>query len=574
MKKVIKTIIITMILLMFSISMCFGTDTINLRVRIRSPRQYNEQASLSGYDNITIYDNQNSSELFEQDSELSILMDSYYDNNYNFLDNSNNAAIGPYHVKLYGEYSTYDEVLSEADDLNSNVCSGFYPYYNGDEYEIYFGAFVDENNAEIKLSKYGLDGDVINGNKKNVAVYNAENDIVFMYSNNYNIFFSSKNSKLSSDMIKIDNKPYRGMISFSIINDSTLISINRVDLESYLYGVVPCESSASWPIESLKAQTLTARTYAAANLNPNAYYGYDLEDNTTDQVYGGYSSEYEATNKAVDETKGEMIYYNGKLIDAVFHSTSGGSTEDSENVWVNALPYLRGVEDEYSNVSPITKWEQIYSKDDIIARLKLYENDVNELYSIEIAEVSENNRVLECIFSTDKGKITYTKDKVRSVLGLKSLWFTIENSSLLYFTNEQYAEVTKSIINFISKSNNGEVAIKDGILDSIVDEEESSSNNNETLNENNNYKLLDTGNISNKYLISSKGTNNASVSKNAFISSAGVSVLNNNTSEYIINGRGWGHGVGMSQYGAMQMAKEGFTYEEILKYYYTGVNIK
>jgi len=555
MKKIIKIIIITMILLMFSISMCFGTDNINLRVRIRTPRQYNEQALLNGYDNTTIYDNLNGSKLFELGSELSILMDSYYDNNYNFLGNSSNAAIGPYHVKLNGKYSAYDEALSEADNLNSNVCSGFYPYYDGNEYEIFFGAFTDESSANSKLSKYGLDGNVINGNKKNIAVYNGENDIVFMYSNNYNIYFTSENSDLSCNMIKIDSKPYRGMISFNIINDSTLISINKVDLESYLYGVVPCESSASWPTEALKAQTLTARTYAAANLNPNAYYGYDLEDNTTDQVYGGYSSEYEATNEAVNDTNGEMIYYDGKLIDAVFHSTSGGSTEDSENVWVNALPYLRGVEDEYSNVSPITEWNQSYTKQDIIDRLKLYGNNVSDLYSIEITEVSENNRVLECIFSTDVGEITYTKDKVRSVLGLKSLWFSIGNSSKYYFTNELYA------------NSNTEVTSRGGVIDTIID-------NNDGTIENSDKSTLDSGNISGKYIISSTGTESQSKNNLAFISKSGVSIINSSTSEYNISGRGWGHGVGMSQYGAMQMAKEGFTYEEILKYYYTGVNIK
>ena len=560
MKKIIKIMIITLVLLMFSIGLCFGIEDINLRVRIRTPRQYNEQATLKGYDNISVYDNKGGShsKLFELGSEISVLMDYYYDKNYNFLNNNNGAIIGPYHIKISGDkYSTYDEAQNEINNIKKSVSDEIYPYYNGSKFEIYVGAYVNESSAQSKLNQFGLNGEVINGNKKNIVVYNGDNNIVFMYNNSYNIFFSSQNREMSCNMIKIDSKPYRGMMSFNIINDSTLISINRVDLESYLYGVVPCESSASWPVESLKAQTLTARTYAAANLKPNAYYGYDLEDNTIDQVYGGYASEHKSTNNAVNETMGEMIYYDGKLIDAVFHSTSGGSTEDSENVWVNALPYLRGVEDEYSNISPITEWSQAYTKQDIIDRLKLYGNNVRELYSIEIAEVTKNNRVLECIFSTDIGEITYTKDKVRSVLGLKSLWFTIGNSSKYYFTNELYA------------NSNTEVASRSGIIDSIIDNEASESKNN---------KALDSGIISGKYIISDSGTDSQSKNSFALISKSGISVINNDnnntSSDYNFNGRGWGHGVGMSQYGAMQMAKEGFTYEEILKYYYTGVIIK
>jgi len=558
MKKIIKIMLITIVLLMFSISLCFGMEDINLKVRIRTPRKYNEQAMLNGYENISIYDNSSNSptKLFALNSELSILMDSYYDKNFNYLGSeSNGAATGPYHIKLKNKsYSTYYEAQSEISNISSSVSDCIYPYYNGSKFEIYIGAYIDKSTASSKLNKYGLDGEVINSNKKNIVAYNNDNDIVFMYNNNYNIFFTSEYSELSCNMIKIDSKPYRGMISFNIINDATLISINRVDLESYLYGVVPCESSASWPVESLKAQTLTARTYAAANLKPTAYYGYDLEDNTTDQVYGGYASEYESTNNAVDETRGEMIYYDGKLIDAVFHSTSGGSTEDSENVWVNALPYLRGVKDEYSNISPITEWTQAYTKQELIDRLKLYGNNVSNLYSIEITETSKNNRVLECIFSTDIGEIKYTKDKVRSVLGLKSLWFTIGNSGKYHFTNELYA------------NSNTDDASRSGIIDSIIDNDVSESNNKESV--------LDSGIISGKYIISSSGTESQSRNNFAFISKSGVSIVNNNTSEYNFNGRGWGHGVGMSQYGAKQMATEGFTYEEILKYYYTGVNIK
>jgi stage II sporulation protein D len=119
----------------------------------------------------------------------------------------------------------------------------------------------------------------------------------------------------------------------------------------------------------------------------------------------GYDYEKSSTNRAVDETRGQMIYYDGKLIEAFYHSTSGGSTENSENVWYEAVPYLRGVPDEFSDNSgsPHTTWQVTYYKEDIIRQLNLDDHDVNELYGIEIKKVSENNRVIECIFLLSPG---------------------------------------------------------------------------------------------------------------------------------------------------------------------------
>lgn len=577
MKKIIKTIIISVLILVFSINLCFGSEGEEyVRVRIRTPRQYNEQAELDGYSSITVYDYSSGKpvELLQLERELSVLMDSYFDRNYNYLENnnSNSALVGPFHVRVKDEkFNSYSEVKSEINNISQKLGNGFYPYYNGSNFQIYYGSFTDGtscNQILSKLNEIGLAGEIINSNRKNIVVYNNSNEIVFLYANNSNIYFTSTNSDLSCNMIKIDGKAYRGEMSFNIINDSTLISINRVDVESYLYGVVPSESPASWPLEALKAQTLAARTYAISNLKPFAFNGYDLQDNTYDQVYGGYASEYESTNRAVDETKGEKIYYNGKLIDAVFHSTSGGSTENSENVWANPLPYLRGVDDEYSNISPITYWEEVYSKEDIIKRLNLYEHNVSDLYNIEITRVSDNNRVQECIFHTDKGKITYTKDSVRSVLGLRSLWFNIagDNSSSNY-NNSLY---------FINGTGDGSsVPSRGGIIGDLIDEEHIEDE--ETLVSNN---------LNDLYVISDSKTSKITDTDNLyFIGSSGTSKYNSdskntensnssNGSTYVFEGRGWGHGVGMSQYGAKQMATEGFTYDEIIKHYYTGVNIK
>ena len=560
MRKPIRKITFIIILtLLFSISACYGASDENyVRVRIRSPRTFNEQASLKGYENIKVYKLKGTpDEIFALDeSKVSVLLDSYFDSNYNFSDKSK-AKYGPNHVELDGVYSSFDEAKKESDKLENKFNEDFYPQLNNEGFKIYGGCFTSINEAEKlleKLTDSGYKGKAINSDMANVVIYNEHNNAVFMYSNKLEIYFSSYNRNEACEMIDIDGKPFRGFMSFKIIENSKLISINFVDLESYLYGVVPNEIAASWGKESLKAQAVAARTYAVSCLNPNAAYGYDLDDNQNSQVYRGYVSEKKSTNEAVDETRGEMIYYDERLIQAFYHSTSGGSTENSENVWSAKLPYAVGVKDEYSNRSgsPYNEWQKAYGKNEIVKKLKDDGNDVGDLYSIEITKVTDNNRVLECIFFTDKGEIVYKKENARLLLGLMSSWFTVQNGSVFYFTNEYTVEKVPS---------------RGGILGSIT-ENEGEDNDASTANK------LNTGSVTGKYAITSSGTKKISQDKIAAVSSKGISILETSTSDYNFEGRGWGHGIGMSQYGAKQMAEEGYKYDEILRHYYTGVTIK
>lgn len=571
MRKLIQKITAaSLLILLFSISACYGAAGEEyVRVRVRSPRLYNEQSSLEGYDDITVYElDGNPDEIFKlEEDDISVLLDSYFDKSFNFASDVNKAVYGPHHAALDRIYSSYDEAKNEAVQLEKDYNADFYPQLSAEGFKIYGGNYTSLNEAKELLKELagaGYDGKAINTDMKNVIVYDDSNNAVFMYSNDLNIFFSSYNDDESCEMVKIDGKPYRGFMGFKIIENSKLISINYVDLENYLYGVVPNEISASWGKESLKAQAVAARTYAVSCLNPYASYGYDLDDNQNSQVYRGYISEKDSTNEAVDETRGEMIYYNNKLIQAFYHSTSGGSTEDSGNVWFESLPYLTGVEDEYSNRSgsPYNEWQKSYKKEEIIKMLKDDGHSVKDLYSIEITEVSENNRVMECIFLTDIGEIVYYKEDARLVLGLMSSWFAVENGSVFYFTNEY---------TFDDKAGSDEaetVPSRGGILDSIAEEDKDYEEDSESVSK------LDSGSVIGKYAVTSSGNKKLSKDNIAVISSKGVSVLDINDSDYNFQGRGWGHGIGMSQYGAKQMAAEGFTYDEILEHYYTGVTIK
>lgn len=145
---------------------------------------------------------------------------------------------------------------------------------------------------------------------------------------------------LSPGFVSAKGKWYRGIIMIQNKNGKLTV-INNVSLEDYIKGVVPSEMPSSWATEAHKAQAIAARSYALANLGKRAKYGYDLKDTPEDQAYGGASKETPDTNYAVDETKGIVLTYNMKVINAYYSASAGGQT--NVNSWGSSLPYLRSV---------------------------------------------------------------------------------------------------------------------------------------------------------------------------------------------------------------------------------------
>jgi stage II sporulation protein D len=146
--------------------------------------------------------------------------------------------------------------------------------------------------------------------------------------------------------VRLNEKPYRGRLEVFANPRGTLTIVNVLSLEDYVRGVVPNElSPGSYPaIEALKAQAVAARTYAIRNRNQFAAQGFDLLPTTRSQVYGGLSTEQPLSTRAVEETRGIVATYQNEPINALYTSTCGGRTEDAENIFNEATPYLRGRE--------------------------------------------------------------------------------------------------------------------------------------------------------------------------------------------------------------------------------------
>ena len=254
--------------------------------------------------------------------------------------------------------------------------------------------------------------------------------------------------------------------------------IQKVPFEEYVTGVLAGEMPVSFELEALKAQAVAARSYVMKKMEQNKEQEFDVVDTVSNQVYideatlkerwkDDFTEKMNKIKSAIEQTSGQYLTYDGKVIEAFFFSTSTGKTENVEEVFVQALPYLRSVDSSWdAEVSPVFQVSNEFSLSDFYGKLGL---SYQEHLQIEFTKTTSTGRVKEL---TINGNMMKASD-VSSKLNLRSTFFSFEQI----------------------------------------------------------------------------GSNVKIVTK------------------------GFGHGVGMSQYGAEAMAKKGYTYDKILKHYYQGVEI-
>ncbi len=328
----------------------------------------------------------------------------------------------------------------------------------------------------------------------------------------------------SAGLLKLNQKQYRG--NFELIpNGNKMTVVNHLNTEEYLYGVVPLEMSTGWPLEALKAQAVCARTFVAANMNKYASKGFDVCNTTMSQVYGGASVEKADTTRAVQETAGQIIEYDGKLIDALYFSTSANHrTFNSEHVWSGAFPYLVSVDDTYQPVAKpdANAWSKTFTRAELQQIATENNMQIGEVNDLRV-EYFSDGAVQKLTFVGTDGEYTAEKAKARSILGLRSQSFELQP------VYEQGSSVTVLGASGKVQSNNPAVLSSRGELGTL----------------------------------------------SHVLTASGVTPLDLQSTirSVVLKGTGYGHGVGMSQYGAMGMAKSGFTYDQIIKHYYTGVEI-
>ncbi|HIJ86462.1 MAG TPA: SpoIID/LytB domain-containing protein [Desulfuromonadales bacterium] len=235
----------------------------------------------------------------------------------------------------------------------------------------------------------------------------------------------------ASSAVYVNNKPYRGLAELSVADKGILV-VNQLPLEEYLVGLINCEISSAWPIDAVKAQAIIARTYAVNRKNARLTAAYHLESSVIDQVYDGCLIEDSRARRAVFETSGDVLTFGGAIIQAFYHSSCGGGTEDSENAWGVSLPYLKGVECQYCLTSPAsTAWEYKISLKDLEERLRLGGHTVSGLYDVKPGLLNSRGRVKSVSLLGSKGSSTVTGEQFRKAVGygvIKSTRFTLKNS--------------------------------------------------------------------------------------------------------------------------------------------------
>jgi stage II sporulation protein D len=217
----------------------------------------------------------------------------------------------------------------------------------------------------------------------------------------------------------VSNGRYRGALRL-IRDGSRVLVVNDIDIRQYLYGVVPAEMPTSWSIEAVKAQAIAARTYTMRNRRPDR--DFDFFSDVRSQQYGGVDAETARGRSAVRATDGRVVLFGGQIIDALYHSTSGGRTASNEEAFgTDPAPYLRSVDDPYDNISPLHTWRVTLSN--ATAQTRLGDVVQGTLQSLRVTRRGPSGRALEVEVVGSGGTRTVAATEIRRLLELRSTWF-------------------------------------------------------------------------------------------------------------------------------------------------------
>lgn len=483
--------------------------------------------------------------------------------------NSDNGGdvIGCYHVLVEDGYRSYEQAADDAQEYRD----GFVAWIDGD-YQVRAGSYTSRQEAEDAAQSLG--GTVAGTSSYAVNVTRTGTaEILFQFDGGDDLALGVMPDVTGADTVRTWFKGYRyyGGFRYERIGGGNLTVVNIVDLETYIKGVVPYEMSSSWPLEALKVQAVCARSYAYINIHSGKHTSYHFDVcNTTDcQAYygaGTNSSSYQATERtdqAVDETAGEYAWYDGQVIEAFYSSSHGGASESVYNVWGTSLeqyPYLCGVEDPYeadmASKNSYSSWTVSYTSSELAQRLENYGYDASSGIESLILTYSDLGNVIQVrVNYRGGGSDTIRPSSMRSVFGISSIRFTVNGQA--------------------ASSGSGTTSSSGGGL---------TANGSTSLDSQGTYTVISgSGSLSQAgldglYAISGSG----SITPAEDAASGGGSGTDTPTgtqvtvsgSSYSFQGSGNGHQLGLSQYGAWAMAERGFTYDEIIEFYYPGTYVR
>lgn len=374
--------------------------------------------------------------------------------------------------------------------------------------------------------------------------------------------------------IQYGERRYRGWFELFAGRAGGVVVLNVLDLEDYLLGVVASEMPAGWPEEALKAQAVAARTYALARMRHQNFNTFDVVATQGDQVYKGVDGEHPRTTAAVEATAGQVLLYDGTPITAYFSADAGGHTRDGN------YPYLVGVPS-HAPDSPHNHWSFELNRAELNELSGASGGNIGSLKAVELVYAERTGYLESLILAGDRGTHTFSGPELRRYIGLSVMKSTRVDITPL--GGAVAAEITNPVaipptagtpeVQLTSQFDTLEyqgyerawVAGAEGVADRKV-------------------RRL--------YAYDGWDTRRMAGSCHAL---AGVQLIplesaprppaaltphkrlrieiDNGFAGLKFNGSGYGHGLGMSQWGAQQLASEGLSYDAILRHFYTEVEL-
>ena len=446
-----------------------------------------------------------------------------------------------YYVDCKENFDTYEDAIEYIEDANFDYDA--YPAMVADDEWSVFICNIDSASEAEDIAD-DVNGRAITTTTSILEISDGRDIIAVSYG-----IWPQFAPEGRGEYITLGSKSYRGCIEFGRYKGSFITAVNVISMDEYLYSVVPAEMPHTWHEEALKAQIVAARSYAYTRINAHSADGYGLCDGTNCQVYGGINSEKSNVNDLIDDISGVLALYEDEPINAVYCSSSGGHTDNCENVWTATIPYLRGVKEIFDTKG--TTWSRTFSADDIAELCEKDGTNVGRVESIDITCSTLTGRVQKMTIYGSRNSHTLSKEGIRSFFSsmggyLPSRMFTLNGLGITDYEGVIYTEI----------EDDDDVIILDGITDDLMDEYDTSG-----VFKVGKQKFALAGNYTPKAKVTASGTD----SLKTFTASG---------SSYNFSGYGNGHGIGLSQYGAKEMAENGYTYDEILKHYYTGIEVE
>ncbi len=445
-----------------------------------------------------------------------------------------------FHVD-YQSYALAEEAIVEAEKLKSLGLDVFVAYYKS-QFHIMGGNYKNNNDALWAAENLAVKGSVVQASGTSLRLLDNLGATLFLVDDaTYGVTVYPKNHHEDIDKLTVISGSakgtYRGGFECRELTDGEITVVNTVPVEAYLYSVVCREMSPSWEVEALKAQAVCARNFALGRINYHSQYGFDVCRTVCCQAYSATADQSESVHTAVDETRGELLFYNDTLVQAVYSSSMGAYTESVENVWGTPHPYLVSVENPYEDTENVYngKWIKTLTRTRATEIMNTRGYDIGNVTEITVAERTPSGSVLKLLVQGTKGSKTFERESCRTI-------FSEATYSQRYSVTTGGQTIYPAVSVYDGKTKNdaslGSVTVlgKDGKSTQI-----------------NSSSYAFDGETKKQYTVTS---------------------VSGDANTFVFSGEGWGHGVGMSQYGAKGMAAAGFDYEEILTHYYTDTHIE